>query len=90
ITVCWIAGHKNIAGNEHADKEAKAAVEDMNNSSPTDSLPIKLQAPLPHSVSATKQCYNKRLMTLWSREWKQSPRYRHDTSIMSDLPSKAF
>lgn len=90
ITVRWIAGHKNIAGNEHADKEAKAAAEGRNNSSPKNGLPVKLRSPLPHSVSATKQYYNKKLTTLWTREWKQSPRYRRNTSIMSDLPSKAF
>ena len=26
VTFCWVPGHSNIAGNEHADKEAKAAV----------------------------------------------------------------
>ncbi|KAI9070077.1 hypothetical protein FKP32DRAFT_1558540, partial [Trametes sanguinea] len=56
ITVVWVLGHKGVAGNEHADMEAK----DASMGDETD-LPPALQClrHLPKSQSALKATYKK-------------------------------
>ncbi|KAI6004653.1 hypothetical protein EDD15DRAFT_2117232, partial [Pisolithus albus] len=90
IAVRWIAGHRNVEGNETADREAKAAAECKENSSLPGELPPELHSPLPDSISALKQCFNKELNLLWSREWKRSSRFQHIFRLAPELPSKSF
>ena len=60
ISIRRIVGHKNIRGNEEADKEAKRAATDENSSPPVDHLPLALKAKLPISTLALKQKHRER------------------------------
>lgn len=57
MTIKWIAGHRDVAGNERADELAKEAAEGT--SSPDEDLPRELRShkTLPHSKSAIKQAF---------------------------------
>jgi len=90
VTVRWIAGHKDVEGNEVADREAKLAVKGEAESSPRANLPTALRNPLPRSIPTLKQTHNAKLTKLWKDEWSKSPRFPHLSSIDPTLPSKAF
>lgn len=90
VTIRWIAGHMEVEGNERADREAKTAATRPDSSSPLKDLPPPLRNQLPQSVSALKQLHTARLKTLWTREWKSSPRYHRITAIDPQLPSSSF
>jgi len=49
ITLQWVAGHREVLGNELVDAAAKEAA--RGTSSPQQTLPLILQAPLPHNIS---------------------------------------
>ena len=64
LTIRWVPGHANIAGNESIDREAKKAAE--GNSSPVEQLPTSLRkrrtlAVLPYSKAALIQSFNAKL-----------------------------
>lgn len=90
VTVRWIAGHKDVEGNEVADREAKLAAKGENKSSPRNKLPIALREQLPRSIPALKQGHNAKIKKLWKDEWSKSSRFPHLSAIDPSLPSKAF
>jgi len=90
IMVRWIAGHKDVEGNEVADREAKLAMKGEAELSPRENLPTALRNPLPHSIPALKQAHNAKLTKLWKDEWSKSPRFPHLSLIDPTLPLKAF
>jgi len=64
LSIRWVPGHTNIAGNESVDKEAKKAVE--GDSSTVDQLPMLLtrngaKIVLPYSKAALIQAFNAKL-----------------------------
>ena len=65
VSLCWIVGHRNIIGNEEADKEAKEAATNKNSVTPADHLPTALKAKLPFSTSALKQKHKEDLLSSW-------------------------
>jgi len=65
VTVQWIAGHRDIKGNEDADREAKRAALNGNDASPKTDLPKCLHKKLPVGASAVKQKNKTELMALW-------------------------
>ena len=90
ISVRWIVGHRNIRGNEEADKEAKRAATDEKSMSPADQLPNILKARLPISTSALKQKHREDLLTSWKTSWSKSKRYSHLARIDNSAPSKKY
>ena len=91
LTVRWIPGHKDVEGNELADKEAKKAAEGRSNSSTRRLLPSYLRTgTLPHSIAALKQWHQDALLKRWKEKWSTSPRYARARTIDPSLPSKNF
>jgi len=90
VTVRWIAGHKDVEGNEVVDREAKLAARGAANSSPKHKLPIALWNQLPCSIPALKQHHNAKLKKLWKDEWSISTCFPHLSTIDPMLPSRAF
>ena len=90
VSLCWIVGHRNITGNEEADKEAKEAATDKNSATPADHLPTALKAKLPFSTSALKQKHKADLLTSWRTTWNKSKRYGHLARIDDSAPSKKY
>ena len=90
ITIHWIVGHRNIQGNEEANREAKQAATDKNSSTPIDQLPTALHTKLPISTSALKQEHRKDLKKKWQKTWEKSKRHAHIATIDSMTPSKKY
>ena len=90
ITIHWIVGHRNIQGNEEADREAKRAATDKNSLTPIDQLPMALHMKLPISTSALKQEHRKDLKKKWQKTWEKSKCHTHITTINSMTPSKKY
>ena len=59
LTLRWVPGHQDVAGNEQADTEAKLAA--AGDSSSIRLLPTALRRTLPVSHSKAKQVYNKEM-----------------------------
>jgi ribonuclease HI len=85
LTFRWSAGHIGIAGNEDADKQAKAAAD--GDSSEKAILPPCLRKKTGFSLSAIRQARNEKLKLKWAVTWSKSPRFRRlqfkDLSIPS-------
>ena len=90
ISVQWIAGHKDVLGNEEADREAKKAAVDKNSATPIALLPKILQKRLPISTLALKQKHKEDLNSRWKKTWSKSPRHNHLVRIDDSTPSKKY
>jgi ribonuclease HI len=88
LCLIWVPGHHNFAPNERADEEAKKAAQ--GDSSDPGLLPPFLRKRIPHSISAVRQDFAKRLQRRWKRRWKESPRAKSLRSIDNTAPSKKF
>ena len=90
ITLQWVAGHKDVEGNEAADQAAKLAAKGTTSSSPKDLLPPCLRKTLPIGISAARQKNKEEIHALWDKQWRTSKRFAHLSSIDSSAPSKRF
>ena len=82
----WVPSHRDHAGNERADVEAKRAA--SGNASPVASLPAWLtRDALPASLSKVRQSLNEIFKQAARAEWALSP---CATRVDPDLPSKKF
>jgi hypothetical protein len=75
IMVRWTPGHEGIEGNERADEEAKRVITE--GSSDQNMLPKPLKKTLPHSKSALKWDYSKKLKVCMHRSYGKPPHATH-------------
>jgi ribonuclease HI len=82
VTIAWYPGHKNIRGNERADKLAKEA---RNRA---------WESPVPHTLSRARRRAKAATTNTWRKEWRQTPKlggYATANCIPpSTSPSKPF
>ena len=90
LMVQWIAGHRDMEGNEVADVEAKCTALDKDTTSPLIDLPKCLHKKLPIGALAVKQKHKAELMAMWKRQWTKSKHFTHLARIDSSAPSKNF
>ncbi len=88
LTLRWVPGHQDIAGNEQADSEAKLAA--SGDSSSVRLVPAALRRPLPVSISKAKQVYNKKLGVQAAEQWRASKRGIDLRRVDPALPSARF
>ncbi|RDX41824.1 hypothetical protein OH76DRAFT_1319446, partial [Lentinus brumalis] len=88
MTLRWVPGHQDIAGNERADCEAKLAA--SGESSSICLLPAALRRPLPVSLPKAKQVYNKKLEKQAAERWQASKRGMKLRRVDPALPSARF
>ena len=88
LLVKWVPGHMDIVGNDRADTEAKKAA--TVGSSPLRKLPAPLRKMLPHSKSATKQEYHRKIKLEAMKLWSKSPRFDRMALIDPDLSHVKF
>jgi hypothetical protein len=84
IRLCWIAAHKDVRGNEKADKEAKKAASGAATS--VEHLPPLLRSLLPPSIGVTKHQYLLKLREEWIINWSLSPRKARMEKMDEDFP----
>jgi ribonuclease HI len=82
----WSPGHHGIEGNEMADTEAKKAAE--GSSSPKRALPQALHNRIPHSKSAIKANFEKKVRKKAKRHWEKSPCHNRTKKLDQNLPVK--
>ena len=88
LKICWILGHKNVEGNEKADKLVKKAT--VEGSSALQQLPDLLKTKLPISKSAVKQAYIAKLKKCTQLDWKKSWRYHRMKATDPVAPSRKY
>ena len=88
VVLKWIPGHKDVEGNEQADRLAKKAV--TNGSSTLNRLPRQLKDHLPHSKSARIQAFNEKLKTEAQKNWRKSPRFNRMKKTDPTAPAKDY
>ncbi|KAF8152318.1 hypothetical protein B0H34DRAFT_821249 [Crassisporium funariophilum] len=86
FNIHWIASHRQVPGNEQADKEAKKAARE--GSLPTYDLPPALRKTLPVSIHAVKRRQLKELNTEWEKGWSKSQRRPWFVSVDPKFPFK--
>ena len=85
VHVEWTLGHTKVRGNERADTLARAAAEGAH--SPLNDLPRILLRRLPTSIAALKANQRRKLVPVWAKKWKASPRHMKMSHIDPTLPS---
>ncbi|KAF5317581.1 hypothetical protein D9619_013186 [Psilocybe cf. subviscida] len=85
LTIRWVPGHINVEGNEAADYAARLA--STGDETPRSTLPAFLQASLPHSKAAARQCYRLRLKKRGARIWKKSIRHERTSRLLPSTSS---
>ena len=83
LLVRWVPGHVDVAGNEAADKAARAAA--AGDTSSLRRLPQLLRSPLPHSKAAARQRYRASIKRAARKVWSRSPRYEHTNLLAPDV-----
>ena len=86
ITAHWIPSHKEVEGNEEADRQAKRAAKG-DTDSPLHRLPAKLRTALPNSKSAIQQAMTKTLKTEAATTLQNSPQWRKLCHVDLSMPS---
>ena len=87
LTLRWVPGHCDIAGNEAADVAAKEA---GGASSPRDRLPKDLRKTLPMSATRARGIFQAELDRRAAERWRTSERGRRLAEIDKTLPSKKY
>ena len=84
LHIHWVPSHINFEPNERAKKVV------LGESSPAKDLPAFLCKPLPLSISALHQESKTKIHRLWSRHWKNSPRYTNMFWLNKSTPSNKW
>jgi len=93
LSIRWVPGHSNIAGNESVDKEAKKAVE--GDSSAVNQLLTMLtrngvKIVLPHSKAALIQAFNAKLKAEIKADFSSTDRGKRLQRLDPTMPSGKF
>jgi len=93
LSICWVPGHTNIAGNKSVDKEAKKAAE--GNSSAVDQLPTLLtrngaKIVLLYSKAALIQAFNTKLKAKIKADFTSTDRGKRLWRLDPSMPSGKF
>ena len=89
IMAHWIPSHKEVEGNEEADRQAKKAAKG-DADSPLHRLPAELRATLPDSKSAIQQVMTKTLKAEAATTLQSSPQWRKLHHVDPSMPSNRF
>lgn len=88
IKLGWIPGHRNVEGNERADRLANEAT--STGSSEPQHLPKLLKTKLPISKSAAEQHFLDKIRKRAQRDWLNSRRYSRMKATDPAAPSNSF
>ena len=79
VTITWIAGHVNLAGNEKADRLAKLAAEEAQQNMGYEALPVSMQAAMNTVKKASIQ--------IWQARWDRGDTGRWTHSLFPIVKS---